>query len=105
MTKPRLRPLLLAVLLAGLLLPAPAAADWRQDFDQLCGATSDADTLPAGRLRELVAEADRLVGVIEGLDSPDKKVFLFRTRKCRDFFAYMLSVREADSTGAGRSGQ
>lgn len=72
------------------------AAQWKDDFERLCGSTEEAPSLPADKVRALMEETDTLLKTIEGLDLPDKKVYLFRLKKCRNFFGYILELKATD---------
>jgi len=77
---------------------APASAsDWRESFDRLCGLTTEAQELTAEELAGLINESDELLTVIAAADSRDKKVFLFRLKKCRSFFAYMYEIKKGEA--------
>jgi site-specific recombinase XerC len=73
-----------------------AAATWREDFERLCGTTERADSMSLEELKQVVVEADQLLETIEKDGGEQKKLYLFRLRKCRDFFAYMLSAKEME---------
>jgi hypothetical protein len=72
------------------------AAQWKKDFERLCGATEEARSLPADKVKQLIQESNALLKTIEGLKLPEKKVYLFRLKKCRDFFVYVLDLSEKD---------
>lgn len=74
-----------------------AAASWQEDFDRLCGYTNQTEEMSVDKLKGLVEECDRLLGVIEKSDSSQKKVYIFRLRKCRNFFQYMAELKEQDT--------
>jgi len=80
--------------------PLVAAQSWVEDFDRICGQAEDADSLPTTKLQELVVESDKLFEVIEAGDDPRKKVYIFRLKKCRNLFIYIMNLREAEK-GAG----
>jgi hypothetical protein len=80
--------------------PQASAQPWIEDFDKICSQAEDADSLPTAKLKELVMESDKLLGVIEAGNDPRKKVYIFRLRKCRNLFVYVMDLREAEA-GAG----
>lgn len=80
--------------------PMAAAQSWVEDFDRICSRAEEADSLPTAKLQELVVESDKLLKVIEAGNDPGKKVYIFRLKKCRNLFAYIISLREAEA-GAG----
>ena len=89
---------LTTIFLAGLLLlsglPCAWGGNWQENFDHLCGLTDQAETMSVVELRETVKQCDALLAVIDRIDHPQKKIYLFRLRKCRNLFAYMVEVRE-----------
>jgi hypothetical protein len=80
--------------------PMASAQSWIEDFDKICGQAEDADSLPTAKLKELVMESDKLLEVIEAGNDPRKKVYIFRLRKCRNLFVYIIDLR-ATKEGAG----
>lgn len=73
--------------------PDPVAAgDWHEEFDEICVQAQTADSLSEEELLSLVERADKLLPVIKASDDPRKKVYLFRLKKCRNLFVYMLEV-------------
>jgi len=71
-----------------------AAQSWTEDFDKICVQAEVADSLPTETLKELALESDRLLAVIEASNDPRKKVYIFRLKKCRDMFLYIVDLRE-----------
>ena len=74
--------------------PLATAQSWDEDFDKICSQAEDADSLPTAKLKELVMESDKLLEVIEAGNDPRKKVYIFRLRKCRNLFIYIMNLRE-----------
>lgn len=69
--------------------------EWKKEFDELCGHTNEAMALPFERLNYLVERCDRLLSKIEAADNPRKKMYLFRIRKCRDLYQFIVdSIKE-----------
>ena len=80
--------------------PLASAQSWIEDFDKICSQAEEADSLPTAKLKELVLESDKLLEVIEAGNDPRKKVYIFRLRKCRNLFVYIMDLREsAGGTG------
>ncbi len=77
-----------------------SAQTWIEDFDRICGQAEEADSLQTAKLQELVIESDKLLEVIEAGNDPRKKVYIFRLKKCRNLFVYIMNLREAER-GAG----
>ena len=91
---------LFLLLLMSYFSPLASAQSWIEDFDKICGQAEDADSLPTAKLKELVMESDKLLEVIEAGSDPRKKVYIFRLRKCRNLFVYIIDLRET-AGGAG----
>lgn len=99
-------------LLLGLLLfmvPTSGTASggsWKTEFEEICVHTNEAPSLSTERVRQLINESNRLLKTIEKGKDPRKKVYLFRLKKCRNFFQYILESRrpkddpEETSSGA-----
>ena len=75
---------------------ASAQDDWRKEFDDICGKTSDSMSLSDEELKVLIERSDKLQPLIEKLDESDRKVFLRRLQKCRDLFSFVLSTRKKE---------
>jgi hypothetical protein len=73
---------------------APAPADWKKEFEDVCGRTQDAMALPLEELRTLVARCDRLKPQIEKLDESQRKVYGKRLQVCRDLYQFVIESRE-----------
>ena len=83
--------------LVGLLLTASLvqAEPWKEDFDRLCGQTAVAEELTVPELDSLTADCDRVMRDIEKSDSVEKKVYLFRLKKCRNLYSYLAEVKKS----------
>jgi len=71
-----------------------AAEGWRKEFDEVCGKTQDAMTLPTAELRALVERCDKLAPVVQGLGEPERKVYAKRLEGCRNLYAFVLESRQ-----------
>ena len=91
---------LFLLLLISYFSPLASAQSWIEDFDKICGQAEDAESLPTVKLKELVTDSDKLLAVIEAGNDPRKKVYIFRLRKCRNLFVYIMDLR-ATKEGAG----
>jgi len=80
--------------------PSVSAQSWIADFDGICAQAEFAESLPTAKLKELIAESDKLLGVIEASNDPRKKVYIFRLKKCRSLFEYIMDLRETKDTPA-----
>ena len=91
-----LRGLVISLLLLVISYPLSAAAEeWVADFDKICALTNTADDLSVTELQKLITDCESLEKTISGSDSPRKKVYLFRLKKCRNFFAFLLETKTA----------
>lgn len=66
---------------------------WKDEFERLCGYTDVATTLDVPQLTELITDCDRLLERLEMLNDPKKKTYIFRTKKCRDLFRFILETK------------
>ena len=83
-----------------LLLMQPAWAEqWVADVERLCSTLMDAENLSAQELKAMIAEFDDLIKVIEKSEHPKKKLFLFRAKKCRNFYQFTLDTKELNMEG------
>jgi hypothetical protein len=77
-----------------LLAPAASADDWRAEFDEICSKVELAESLSLEELNALVERADELLPKIQSSDNPQKKVYIFRLKKCRNFLNYIIELKE-----------
>ena len=66
--------------------------NWRDDFDRICAHTADAGKLSSEELGRLIVESDELLQIVESSDDPEKKIYLIRLKKCRNFFVFMRGI-------------
>lgn len=91
----------LQILAAVLFMIASAASyaaengGWESDFDRICGVTDMATTLSVNELRDLIADCDRLLETLSKVNHPKKKLYIFRLKKCRNLFAFVLDTKVA----------
>ncbi len=76
------------------------AEEWKDEFDRICSQTFDASSLSTEQLRSLVKDSDELLKRLEKISAAEKKVYSLRLEKCRNFFAYMIEVRESGGAAA-----
>jgi len=69
---------------------AYAEDEWKAEFDDICGRTSDAMALSKDEVKGLIERCDRLKPRIEKLDESTAKVNLKRLKMCRDLFVFVL---------------
>jgi hypothetical protein len=76
------------------------AEDWRTEFDEICSKVQEGNSLDEEELRALIRRADVLMERIRNLDIEPKNVYLFRLKKCRAFFQYIIEPKERDKSGS-----
>jgi hypothetical protein len=85
--------LITALVLLTMSIPAVYGAageeGWRKEFDDICGRTSESQSLSIEELRQLVDRCDKLQPQIEQLGESERKVFRRRLKMCRDLFSYV----------------
>jgi len=74
-------------------LAAYAEDDWKAEFAEVCGWTTDSMSLSKDELKALIERCDRLKPRIEKQDESTAKVYLKRLQMCRDLFAYVLESK------------
>jgi len=47
-------------------------------------------------LNKLVARCDKLSSELEGSDSTQKKAYIYRTEKCRNFYQFLIELLEIE---------
>jgi hypothetical protein len=73
--------------------------DWRDEFERFCALTGSAARLNQTELERLIAESNGLLERIAVEGGAEGKVYLFRLRKCRDFFVFMRDSGSRESSG------
>jgi hypothetical protein len=86
----------LLVMVCGALVGAFAAdvPEWLDEFEDICSQTMDAQSLSNEELQSLVERCEKLLPIIEQSTFVKKKVYLFRIKKCKDLFQYMIEVNQ-----------
>jgi len=80
-------------------LPSSSYANqelWREEFNALCGDTQKAATFGQDDLKELVVRCDKLSSELEGSDSAQKKAYIYRVEKCKNFFIFLIEFSEIE---------
>ncbi len=72
--------------------PACQRASWKEEFERICIQTEIATSLTHEQLRKLISDSDELLIRLQQLDEPQAKIYIFRIRNCREFFAYALQL-------------
>jgi len=76
--------------------PAEDGASWKVRFERICAQIEIAETLTREELEGLIRESDALLEELQILQVPGARVYVFRLRKCRNFFRYTLDLRDSD---------
>ncbi|RMG03440.1 MAG: hypothetical protein D6726_05625 [Nitrospirae bacterium] len=93
--------LTLAFLLVGTIYAASNEDNrppWKKEFDEICAKVQVGNDLKKEELEELVKRADTLMEDIKKLDIPSKKVYIFRLKKCKKFFQYIIELKESEKS-------
>lgn len=69
---------------------------WQAEFEQVCGRTQDAMSIPTDELHRLVARCDALRPAVAALDESARKVWERRLTLCRELYAFVLETRERE---------
>ncbi len=72
--------------------PACQRTSWKEEFERICIQTEIATSLTHEQLRKLISDSDELLIRLQQLDQPQAKIYIFRIRNCREFFAYALQL-------------
>jgi len=92
------RLLIICIVFCCCALPA-IANDWRTEFDDLCSQVPNGTSLSREELLSLIDRTDTLIERLKEMDLESKDIFLFRLKKCRSFFQYMIDLKELETPG------
>jgi hypothetical protein len=70
--------------------------DPKEEFERLCGAVEEAPELSPEELTNLIADCDWLLLEFDKMPGPEKKVYIFRLKKCRNFFSFSLEFLKSE---------
>ncbi len=74
------------------------AETWKTEFEEICANVPAAPSLSTERIEELIRESKQLMITMEEVQDPQKKIYLFRLKKCRDFLQYILDNQSKAKT-------
>jgi hypothetical protein len=74
---------------------APAQDNWKPAFEEICSKVQATDNLSTTEIAALIEKADKLLPVIQSSDSPSKKVYILRLKKCRSLFEFILDTKKS----------
>ena len=63
---------------------------WKAEFERICAQTEIATSLSKEQLEKLVVDASTLLEQLHAVEDPWAKVYIFRLKKCREFFEFAL---------------
>ncbi len=87
--------ILVATWVAMMSAAALATGEWREELARICCQADVASELSSEELTRLVQESDTLLLQLEKIKPDEAKVAIFRLKKSRDFFQYLLQFRAA----------
>jgi hypothetical protein len=90
----------LACLLVMLASAVVYGSSLQEEFDKICVHTQDAESLSLEKLQELITKADQLQKALEVSNDPKKKLLLFRLSKCRNFFSYVIDLKQEGNSSS-----
>ncbi len=95
--------IIVAMALFAALLASPSAAgaqdQWKEEFKRLCSYTVSSDTLSDEEIETLIKDSDVLIEKLEALDAPEVKVYIFRLKKCRNMYRFIIDTKAAKKEG------
>jgi len=91
---------LLCILLNPLLLYTISLGedDWHKEFEYICSRVEVGESLKLEELRQLSDRADALLKRLQDLKERSKKVYIFRLKKCKAFFEYLIELKTSTGT-------
>ena len=82
-----------------LIIPSAAlSADWEDDFEDICSRVVAADSYSIEELQALIDRSDKLLKKIKASDNRRNKIFIMRLKKCRNFFAFTIEVKQGEES-------
>jgi hypothetical protein len=72
--------------------------EWNDEFEEICSMVQIGDTLTREELRTLIERADRLMPKIQSSDHPSRRIYIFRLKKCRSFFLYIIELKQSEKS-------
>ncbi len=74
---------------------APAQDSWKPSFEEICSKVQATDNLSVAELEALITKADKLLPIIQSSDSPSKKVYVMRLKRCRSLFEFIIDTKKS----------
>ena len=95
--------LLMSLLAAGL-ARAQEPADWRLEFEAVCGTTDASMSFTVEELTNLIARCDKLAERIGAEEETVRRVYLRRLKMCRDLLVFVLDSKNPVQPAASKPG-
>ena len=95
---------LLLTLLAAGSAGAQESADWRVEFEAVCGTTDASMSFTVEELTSLIARCDKLAERIGAEEETVRRVYLRRLKMCRDLLAFVLESKNPGQPEASKPG-
>ena len=95
--------LLMSLLAAGL-ARAQEPADWRLEFEAVCGTTDASMSFAVEELTNLIARCDKLAERIGAEEETVRRVYLRRLKMCRDLLVFVLDSKNPVQPAASKPG-
>jgi len=83
---------------------AQEPADWRVEFEAVCGTTDASMSFTVEQLTDLIARCEKLAERIGAEEETVRRVYLRRLKMCRDLLAYVLESKNAAQPEAIKPG-
>jgi len=68
---------------------------WKEEFERICAQTITATSLTPTELQALIRDSDHLLKRLGKVKDPWAKIYIFRLKKCSDFFKFALELNES----------
>lgn len=69
---------------------------WKNEFNTLCGDTQKAVNLGQDDLKMLITRCEKLYSDLEASEAPQKKAFIYRIEKCKNFYQFLIELLETE---------
>ena len=87
------------LVMLSLMIPSVAlTSDWEDEFEDICSRVAAADSYSIEELQALIDRSDTLLKKIKASDNRRKKIFIMRLKKCRNFFAFTIDVKQGEKS-------
>ena len=70
--------------------------NWKAEFERICAQTITATALSPTQLQALISDSDDLIKRLGKVEDPWAKIYIFRLKKCSDFFKFALELQQGE---------